>query len=146
VIVKRGQSGQVAAEFALALAFLFGFAVTGFQFVGLSLTQAKVSHAAQEAAYVAGSIPHVNTDQAPCWAVTNGLQDPAQFSDSAVCRTVVENLGDLNINNASVAVWRDTQGTRAYHVIVNYREAITSPLLQIFFGSTLNHTAEAASY
>jgi len=40
----------------MVVAFLFALGVMGVQLLGLGLTTAKVSHAAQEAAYVAGSL------------------------------------------------------------------------------------------
>jgi hypothetical protein len=39
----------------MVLAFLFALGVTAYQFADLALATAKVNHAAQEAAYVAGS-------------------------------------------------------------------------------------------
>ncbi|TMF57476.1 MAG: hypothetical protein E6I16_12820, partial [Chloroflexi bacterium] len=59
--MHRASRGQAGAEFAMVVAFLFALGVMGVQFFGLGLTAAKVSHAAQEAAYVAGSSPEAST-------------------------------------------------------------------------------------
>ena len=79
----------------MVVAFLFALGVMGVQFFGLGLTAAKVSHAAQEAAYVAGSSPEASTGpQTPCWSVSGGLAHPEGYADAAVCHTVLENLGE----------------------------------------------------
>ena len=69
--MHRASRGQVGAEFAMVVAFLFAAGVMGVQFFGLGLTAAKVSHAAQEAAYVAGgSLEAATGPQTPCWSIS----------------------------------------------------------------------------
>ncbi|TMF97934.1 MAG: hypothetical protein E6I10_06035, partial [Chloroflexi bacterium] len=62
-----GQRGQVGAEFAMVVAFLFAFGVMAVQFFGLGLGALKVSHAAQEAAYVGASSLEAAGNKVPCW-------------------------------------------------------------------------------
>ena len=54
------------------------------QFLGLGLTAAKVSHAAQEAAYVAGgSLEAATGPRTPCWSIGGGLAHPEGYADAA---------------------------------------------------------------
>jgi Flp pilus assembly protein TadG len=76
----RASLGQAGAEFAMVVAFLFALGVMGVQFVGLELTTAKVNHAAQEAAYVAGSSLEAANGETACWAVTGGLARPKRYA------------------------------------------------------------------
>jgi hypothetical protein len=149
--MRRASRGQAGAEFAMVLAFLFALGVMAFQFVGVGLTQVKVSHAAQEAAYVAGSsLEAARGTQTPCWAMTGGLSHPEGYADASICKTVLENLGDVNPDLVSVAVspaslmQRSKQG--AIHVTVTYRQPISSPLLRLFLGETFVSTTEASSW
>jgi Flp pilus assembly protein TadG len=148
--VHRASRGQVGAEFALVIAFLFALGVMGVQFLGLGLTAAKVDHAAQEAAYVAGSSVEAATGpQTPCWAVAGGLTHPEQYADAAICRTVVENLGDVNPDLVSVSVsppLLERSQHMAIRVTVTYRQPITSPLLRAFIGDTFTTTSDASSW
>ena len=133
----------------MVVAFLFALVVMGLQFFGLGLTALKVDHAAQEAAYIAGGSIEAASDRTPCWAVTGGLAHPEGYGDAAVCRTVLENLGDLNPSNVSVSVsptlLERTKRTPV-HVTVTYREPIGSPLLRLFMGDTFTTTADATSW
>jgi Flp pilus assembly protein TadG len=148
-IVRGASRGQVGAEFALVLAFLFGLGVMSVQFVGLALTNAKVTHAAQEAAYVAGSSVESATDRTPCWAVSGGLAQPAGYADAPVCRTVIENLGDVNPSDVKVTVSPalvERNRHSPIHVSITYRQPITSPLLRLFMGDTFTSSADASSW
>ena len=133
----------------MVLAFLFAVGVMGVQVVGLALTSAKVNHAAQEAAYVAGSSIEPATDRTPCWAVSGGLSHPEGYADSNVCKTVVENLGNLKTSNVTLAVTpsmiQRTNHTPV-HVTLTYNEPVTSPLLKLFMGDTFTSTADASSW
>jgi hypothetical protein len=133
----------------MVLAFLFGIGVMGVQFLGLALTNAKVSHAAQEAAYVAGGSIEAASDRTPCWAVSGGLAHPDAYADSAICRTVLENLGDVNASDVSVTVSPslvERTNHSAIHVTVTYSEPISSPLLRLFMGNSFKATSDAASW
>ena len=133
----------------MVVAFLAGLSLMGAQFFGLALTGAKVSHAAQEAAYVAGSSIEAASDRTPCWAVAGGLQHPEGYADAAVCRSVLENLGSVNPNDVTVSVSPslvERSNHTAIHVRVTYHESITSPLLQLFMGNSFSSTSEASSW
>jgi len=144
-----GQRGQVGAEFAMVVAFLFAFGVMAVQFFGLGLGALKVSHAAQEAAYVGASSLEAAGNKVPCWAVTGGLAQPKEYADAALCRTVLENLGDVDPNLVAVSVSPSSlveRGGRApIHVTVTYRQPISSPLLRVFLGETYVATGDAWS-
>jgi hypothetical protein len=133
----------------MVLAFLFALGVMAVQFLGLVVTSAKVSHAAQEAAYVAGSSLEAASDRTPCWAVSGGLAHPDAYADAAVCRTVLENLGDLKAADVTVSVTPSllerTKHT-AIHVTVTYRQPVTSPLLRVFMGDTFTSSSDASSW
>jgi hypothetical protein len=133
----------------MVLAFLFAVGVMGVQFLGLAMTQARVSHAAQEAAYVAGStVEAAAGDKAPCWGVSGGLAHPQAYADTALCRTVLENLGDVNPDLVSIAVSPAlaSRGTNApIRVSVTYRQPVGSPLLRLFTGDSFTATAEGWS-
>jgi Flp pilus assembly protein TadG len=147
--VRRASRGQAGAEFALVVAFLFGLAVMSIQFFGLGLTAFKVNHAAQEAAYVAAASPEAAGSKTPCWAVAGGLRHPENYSDASICRTVLENLGDVNADNLSVTVsptLLDRSQRSPIHVAITYRQPITSPLLRVFMGDTFTTTADATSW
>ncbi|HEY9288600.1 MAG TPA: hypothetical protein VIT43_11335 [Candidatus Dormibacteraeota bacterium] len=146
----RGASrGQVGAEFAMVLAFLFALGVMGTQFFGLALTSAKVSHAAQEAAYVAGSSIEAANDRTPCWAVSGGLTNPENYSDAAICKTVVENLGDINTSDVTLTVSPtlvERTNRTPIRVSITYHQRIGSPLLRLFMGETFTTSADATSW
>jgi hypothetical protein len=139
----------VGAEFAMVLAFMFALGIMSVQVLGLALTAAKVNHAAQEAAYVAGSSLEAATGNAtPCWAVTGGLAHPQGYTDAAVCRTVLENLGDLSPDLVSVSVsptLLNRTKNAPIHVTVTYRQPVTSPLLRVFMGDTFTTSSDAWS-
>ena len=146
----RGASrGQVGAEFAMVVAFLFAAGVMGVQFLGLGLTAAKVSHAAQESAYVAGgSLEAATGPRTPCWSIGGGLAHPEGYADAAVCHTVLENLGDANPDLVSVSVSPTllNRGKHApIHVTVSYRQPISSPLLRLFMGETFTASGDGWS-
>jgi hypothetical protein len=139
----------VGAEFAMVLAFVFAVGIMSVQFLGLALSVAKVNHAAQEAAYVAGSsLEAAGGNATPCWAVTGGLAHPEGYADAAVCRTVLENLGDMNPNMVELSVsptLLNRTRNAPIHVTVTYRESVTSPLLRIFMGDTFITSSDAWS-
>jgi hypothetical protein len=133
----------------MVVAFLFALGVLSVQFFGLGLIAFKVNHAAQEAAYVAGSGLEAAGNRTPCWAVTGGLAHPDGYADAAICRTVLENLGDVKPANVSVSVsptLLERTKRSPIHVTVSYREAITSPLLRAFIGDTFTTSADASSW
>ncbi|TMD25004.1 MAG: hypothetical protein E6I99_00675 [Chloroflexi bacterium] len=147
--MRRASRGQVGAEFAMVVAFLFALGVMGVQFFGLGLTAAKVSHAAQEAAYVAGgSLEAATGPQTPCWSISGGLAHPEGYADTAVCHSVLENLGETNPDLVSVSVSPTlvNRSTHAQiHVTVTYRQPISSPLLRLFMGDTFTTSADGWS-
>lgn len=133
----------------MVVAFLFALAVMGIQFFGLGLTAFKVNHAAQEAAYVAAASPEAAGAKTPCWAVAGGLSHPENYSDAAVCRTVLANLGNVNAADVRVAIsptLLERTNRTPIHVTVTYRQPITSPLLRLFMGETFTSTADATSW
>jgi len=145
------QRGQVGAEFAMVLAFLFALGLTAVQFLDLALASAKVNHAAQEAAYVAGSsLEAAGGSETPCWAVTGALSHPQGYADASICQTVVENLGNIDPTLVSVRVSPERlveRGKRTpIHVTITYRQPITSPLLRAFMGDTFSTSSEASSW
>jgi hypothetical protein len=141
--VRGRQLGQVGAEFALVLGFLFTGGLAGLQFGGLAFDALKVGHAAQQAAYIAGSLPATEPGStAPCWTVSGGLLSPGGLGKAPVCRAITENFGTLDAARASVQVDR-THGL--YHVTITYAEPVTSPLLRLFFGDTFTTTQDAWS-
>ena len=133
----------------MVVAFLFALGVMGVQFVGLGLSAAKVSHAAQEAAYVGASSLEAASNKTPCWAVTGGLARPMEYADAAVCQTVLQNLGDVDPKLVSVSVSPSSLvqrgGRTPVHVTVTYREPISSPLLRAILGDTFVATGDAWS-
>ena len=147
--MRRASRGQVGAEFAMVVAFLFAAGVMGVQFLGLGLTAAKVSHAAQEAAYVAGgSLEAATGPRTPCWSIGGGLAHPEGYADAAVCHTVLENLGDINPDLVSVSV-SPTLVNRSknapIHVTVTYSQPIGSPMLRVFMGETFTASGDGWS-
>jgi hypothetical protein len=137
----------VGAEFAMVLAFVFAVGIMSVQFLGLALSAAKVNHAAQEAAYVAGSsLEAAGGNATPCWAVTGGLAHPEGYADAAVCRTVLENLGDMNPNMVELSVspmLLNRTKNAPIHVRITYRQPVTSPLLRVFMGETFTTSSDA---
>jgi len=133
----------------MVIAFLFAVGVMGVQFLGVALTAAKVNHAAQEAAYVAGSSLEAADSRTACWSVTGGLAHPQGYADAAVCQTVLENLGTVNPDHVSVSVsptLLERTKNSAIHVTVTYRLPIDSPLLRVFMGDTFTATSDASSW
>lgn len=133
----------------MVVAFLFALGVMGVQVVGLGLTVARVSHAAQEAAYVGGSSIGAATGRTPCWVVRGGLAQPKGYADAAICQTVLSNLGNVDPDHVSVSVSPASlveRGTNTrVHVTVTDAEPITSPLLRFFVGDTFVVTSDAWS-
>jgi hypothetical protein len=132
----------------MVIAFLFAVGVMGAQFLGVALTTVKVNHAAQEAAYVAGSSLEAADGRTPCWAVTGGLAHPQGYADAAICQTVLENLGSVNPDRVSVSVSPtliERTKNSAIHVTVTYRQSIDSPLLRLFMGDTFTTTSDASA-
>ena len=133
----------------MVVAFLFALGVMGVQFVGLGLSAAKVSHAAQEAAFVGGSSLEAASDRSACWAVAGGLAHSKNYADAPICQTVLENLGDVDPNLVSVSVSPSSLVERGkhtpIHVTVTYRQPISSPLLRAFLGETFVATSDAWS-
>jgi hypothetical protein len=109
-----------------------------------------VSHAAQVAAFTAASTDATPlSSETPCWAVTGGLQDPGAYRDAEICRTVVANVGNLDLNALTITVSPEGAADRAHHsvqVTVTYQAPITSPLLRWLLGATYTTTAEASSW
>jgi hypothetical protein len=119
------------------------------QFLSVALTAAKVSHAAQEAAYVAGSSLEAADSRTPCWAVVGGLAHPGGYADAAVCQSVLENLGTVNPDHVGVSVsptLLERNKNSAIHVTVTYRMPIDSPLLRLFMGETFTARSDASSW
>ena len=147
--MQRASRGQVGAEFALVVAFLFALGVMGVQLVGLGLTVARVSHAAQEAAYVGGSSIEAASSRTPCWAVSAGLAQPKGYADGAICQTVLSNLGNVDPDHVSISVSPASLVERGnntrVHVTVTDSEPITSPLLRVFLGDRFIVTSDAWS-
>jgi len=115
----------------------------------LAFTSAKVSHAAQEAAYVAGSSLEAASDRTPCWAVAGGLTHPGAYSDAAVCKTVLDNLGNVNPADLTMSITPSlVQRTNhtPIHVKLSYHQPISSPLLRLFMGDTFTASADASSW
>ena len=133
----------------MVVAFLFAFGVMAVQFFGLGFDALKVSHAAQEAAYVGASSLEAASDKTPCWAVTGGLAQPKAYADAAVCKTVMENLGDVDPRLVGVSVSPSSLvergGHTPVHVTVTLRQPISSPLLRVFLGATYLATGDAWS-
>ena len=133
----------------MVVAFLFAFGVMAVQFFGLGLGALKVSHAAQEAAYVGASSLEAAGNKVPCWAVTGGLAQPKEYADAALCTTVLENLGDVDPTRVAVSVSPSSLvergGHTPIHVTVSYRQPISSPLLRVFLGETYVATGDAWS-
>src|SRR5712692_2230745 len=143
-------AGQVAVETALVLGMLLAIGLTFGQLVGFGLAAAKVNHAAQVAAYTAASTDATPlAGETPCWAVTGGLQDPGAYRDAEICRTVVANVGNLDLNRLTISVSPGGAADRALHTVqvtVTYQTPITSPLLRWLLGATYTTTAEASSW
>ena len=133
----------------MVIAFLFALGVMGVQFVGLAVTAAKISHAAQEAAYVGGSSIEAASDRTPCWAVGGGLAHPKGHADAAICQTVLSNLGNVDADHLTVSVSPASLVERGnstrLHVTVTDSEPITSPLLRVFLGDKFVVTSDAWS-
>ena len=133
----------------MVLAFVFALGIMSVQFLGLALSATKVNHAVQEAAFVAGSsLEAASGTSTPCWAVTGGLAHPEGYTDAAVCRTVLENVGDLNPDQLNVSV-SPTLLNRSknvpIHVTITYHQPVTSPLLRLFMGETFTTSSDAWS-
>jgi len=133
----------------MVVAFLFALGVMSVEFFGLGLTAVKVSHAAQEAAYVGGSGLEAGSDKTPCWAVSGGLTKSTNYADAGICQTVLANLGNLDPTLVSVSVSPSSLVERGkhtpIHVTITYRQPITSPLLRAFMGETFVTTSDAWS-
>jgi hypothetical protein len=148
--MRRAAAGQVAVEMALVLGVVLAIGLSFGQLAGLGLAAVKVSHAAQVAAFTAASTDATPlTDETPCWAVTGGLQDPGAYRDAEICRTVVANVGNLDLNGLTISVSPEGAADRAHHTVqvtVTYEAPITSPLLRWLLGATYTTTAEASSW
>lgn len=133
----------------MVIAFLFGLAIMSIQFLGLGLSAVKVNHAAQEAAYVAAGSPEAASARTPCWAAAGGLSSPDAYSDAAICKAVMQNLGAVNAADVSVAVsptLLDRAKRAPIHVTVTYHQPIASPLLRLFMGDTFTTSSDATSW
>jgi hypothetical protein len=133
----------------MVLGFVIALGIMSVQFFGLALSAAKVNHAAQEAAYVAGSSLEAATGSStPCWGVTGGLAHPAGYADASVCRTVVENIGNLDPDLVTVSVsptLLNRNKNIPIHVTITYQQPITSPILRLFMGETFTTSSDAWS-
>src|SRR3989442_13017293 len=103
--MQRASRRKVGGELHMVVALLFAAGVMGVQFYGLGLTAAKVSHSAQEAAYVAGgSLEAATGPQTPCWSISGGPAHPQGYADAAVLHKGLENVGHANPDLVSVFV------------------------------------------
>ncbi|TMD03724.1 MAG: hypothetical protein E6J01_15535 [Chloroflexi bacterium] len=148
--MRRVAAGQVAVEMALVLGVVLAIGLSFGQLAGFGLAAAKVDHAAQVAAFTAASTDATPlSSETPCWAVTGGLQDPGAYRDAEICRTVVANVGNLDLNGLTISVSPEGAADRAHHpvqVTVTYQAPITSPLLRWLLGATYATTAQASSW
>ena len=135
---------------ALVLGVVLAVGLSFGQLAGFGLAAAKVNHAAQVAAFTAASTDATPlSSETPCWAVTGGLQDPGAYRDAEICRSVVANVGDLDLNGLTISVSPEGAADRAHHpvqVTVTYQAPITSPLLRWLLGATYATTAQASSW
>jgi len=135
---------------ALVLGVVLAIGLSFGQLAGFGLAAAKVNHAAQVAAFTAASMDVTPlSGETPCWAVTGGLQDPGAYRDAEICRTVVANVGNLDLNELTISVSPEGAADRAHHpvqVTVTYQAPITSPLIRWLLGATYNTTAQASSW
>ena len=135
---------------ALVLGVVLAIGLSFGQLAGFGLAAAKVNHAAQVAAFTAASTDATpRSSETPCWAVTGGLQDPGAYRDAEICRSVVANVGDLDLNGLTISVSPEGAADRAHHpvqVTVTYQAPITSPLLRWLLGATYATTAQASSW
>ncbi|HYS03057.1 MAG TPA: hypothetical protein VET82_11985 [Candidatus Eisenbacteria bacterium] len=148
--MRRAAAGQVAVEMALVLGVVLAIGLSFGQLAGFGLTAVKVNHAAQVAAFTAASTDATPLGgETPCWAVTGGPQDPGAYRDAEICRTVVANVGNLDLNGLTISVSPERAADRAHHTVqvtVTYEAPITSPLLRWLLGATYTTTAEASSW
>jgi hypothetical protein len=148
--MRRVVAGQVAVEMALVLGVVLAIGLSFGQLAGFGLAAAKVNHAAQVAAFTAASTDATpQSGETPCWAVTGGLQDPGAYRDAEICRTVVANVGNLDLNGLTISVSPEGASERAHqtvHVTVTYQAPITSPILRWLLGATYTTTADASSW
>src|SRR6266849_8576199 len=149
-LVRRAAAGQVAVEMALVLGVVLAVGLSFGQLAGFGLAAAKVNHATQVAAFTAASTDATpRSSETPCWAVTGGLQDPGAYRDAEICRSVVANVGDLDLNGLTISVSPEGAADRAHHpvqVTVTYQAPISSPLLRWLLGATYATTAQASSW
>ncbi len=135
---------------ALVLGVVLAIGLSFGQLAGFGLAAAKVNHAAQVAAFTAASTDATPlSSETPCWAVTGGLQDPGAYRDAEICRSVVANVGDLDLNGLTISVSPEGAADRAHHpvqVTVTYQAPISSPLLRWLLGATYATTAQASSW
>jgi hypothetical protein len=135
---------------ALVLGMVLAIGLTFGQLAGFGLAAAKVNHAAQVAAFTAASTDATPlSGETPCWAVTGGLQDPGAYRDAEICRTVVANVGNLDLNGLTISVSPEGASERAHqtvHVTVTYQAPITSPILRWLLGATYTTSADASSW
>jgi hypothetical protein len=135
---------------ALVLGLLVAIGLTFGQLAGFGLTAVKVNHAAQVAAFTAASAEATPlAAETPCWAVTGGLQDPGAYRDAEICRSVVANVGNLDLNRLTISVSPEAAAERAHQTVrvtVTYQAPITSPLLRWLLGPTYSTTADASSW
>lgn len=148
--MRRAAAGQVAVEMALVLGVVLAIGLSFGQLAGFGLAAAKVNHAAQVAAFTAASTDATPlSSETPCWAVTGGLQDPGAYRDAEICRTVVANVGNLDLNGLTISVSPEGAADRAHHAVqvtVTYQAPITSPLLRWLLGATYATSAQASSW
>lgn len=149
-VVRRTAAGQAAVEFAFVLSILGAVVLGVLQLADFGLTAVKVGNAAQEAAYTAAVVNEpARAGQAPCWAVTGGLQNPGAYRDAEICRAIAGNVGNLDLNRLTIHVSSENAGARAGSVVrvtITYDEATSSPLLQWLVGGTHTTTAQASSW
>jgi hypothetical protein len=77
--------------------------------------------------------------------VLGGLKHPDGFAQAEVCRTVTQNLGDLDPDQAVVRVSHGAEQGSAFKVTVTYAQPVTSPLLRMLIGPLFITSSEASS-
>jgi hypothetical protein len=142
------QSGQSVIAIFMSLSILFGAGIAAFQFAGLGLRSWQLQEAATAGATtLAHGLIVGDPASEPCWQAADGLQHPADYAEAETCRAIVANLGGLDPQRATVRVTQalpnaDGRPSRLT-VAITYRDAVTSPLLRLFIGSTFTSSSEA---
>lgn len=142
------QSGQSVIGIFLGLSILFGTGVAALQLAGLGLRSLQLEDAATAGATtLAHGLRVGDPSSEPCWQAPDGLLRPAAYSEAETCRAIVAHLGGLDPVRATVHVTQATPDAAGrpyvFTVAITYRGQVTSPLLQLLFGSTFTSTSQA---